>query len=267
MAEQMAPPFYTRSLNAETYDLGIGRGGAGDGADIPFWRDLALGAGGRVLELGSGTGRASIPLAAAGCRVTGLDLSPAMLREAERKAAEQPAEVRSRLRFVHGDMADLALDETFDAVIIPFRSFAFLHEPGDQRRCLRAIHRHLRPGGVLGFAVFDPLLDLCTPGAGGTRRDQGIDPRTGHTIVVEVLDRFNDSLRQVLRETWRFTEVDAAGTVLRSEEEVLALRWTYRWEMHHLLELEGFTDISESSDFLGAPPAYGREQVWVARRA
>ena len=44
------------------------------------------------------------------------------------------------------------------------------------------------------------------------------------------------------------------------------MRWTYRHEMRHLLELAGFPNAVEYSDFVGSPPAYGREQVWIARR-
>jgi hypothetical protein len=114
--------------------------------------------------------------------------------------------------------------------------------------------------------VFDPLLDLCVPGAGQPRSDSATDPRSGTTVRVDVLDRANDPLRQVLRETWRFTELDAAGRELRSEQEVLELRWTYRYEMRHLLRISGFVDLSEYSDFQRSPPAYGREQIWVAHR-
>ena len=46
----------------------------------------------------------------------------------------------------------------------------------------------------------------------------------------------------------------------------MALRWTYRWELRHLLELCGFVVEAEHSDFHGAPPAYGKELVVVARR-
>ena len=97
-------------------------------------------------------------------------------------------------------------------------------------------------------------------------RPSGEDLRTDHTIRVDVLSRTNDPLNQVLRETWRFIETDRMGTVVRSEAEGLALRWTYRYEMHHLLELSGLDVVAEYSDFDGSPPAYGREQVWVARR-
>ena len=81
-----------------------------------------------------------------------------------------------------------------------------------------------------------------------------------------MLERKNDPLRQQARELWEFRELDAAGGVLRREQEVLTMRWTYRHEMRYLLELAGFVVRSEWSDFRGSPPAYGKEQVWVAQR-
>jgi hypothetical protein len=54
--------------------------------------------------------------------------------------------------------------------------------------------------------------------------------------------------------------------VARHEEEMLSMRWTYRYEMRYLLELCGFDVQAEYSDFRRSPPAYGREHVWVARR-
>jgi hypothetical protein len=46
----------------------------------------------------------------------------------------------------------------------------------------------------------------------------------------------------------------------------MALRWTYRHELRHLLELCGFAIEAEYSDFAGAAPAYGEELIVVARR-
>jgi hypothetical protein len=45
----------------------------------------------------------------------------------------------------------------------------------------------------------------------------------------------------------------------------MTLRWTYRWELRHLLEVCGFTVEAEYSDFTGAAPAYGEEMIVVAR--
>ena len=45
----------------------------------------------------------------------------------------------------------------------------------------------------------------------------------------------------------------------------MALRWTYRWELYHLLALCGFAVEAEYSDFHGSGPVYGRELIVVAR--
>ena len=47
----------------------------------------------------------------------------------------------------------------------------------------------------------------------------------------------------------------------------MALRWTYRWELHHLLNLCGLAVEAEYSDFVGSAPAYGKELIHVARLA
>ena len=77
----------------------------------------------------------------------------------------------------------------------------------------------------------------------------------------------NDTVAQTLEEVWRFTEVGPDGQPIRVEEEVLRMRWIYRWEMRYLLELCGFEIEAEYSDYAGAAPAYGKEQIWVARKA
>jgi SAM-dependent methyltransferase len=257
--------FYTNPLNSETYDLGVGRGGP-ERSDIPFYVDLVRSVGNRVLELGCGTGQVTIALAEAGFEVTGLDLSPLMLDVAQEKSAALDLAIRGRLRFVQGDMAAFELESDFDAVIIPFRSFQFLLTSDAQRACLTRIRNHLRPGGVFAAQLFDPILDMCIPGyeAGGS--DSKVDPASGRTIYVERVRHPNDTVRQVLHETWSFTEIDADGTLIREAAEELVLRWTYRYEMRYLIELAGLEVIGEYSDFDASPPAYGREQVWVARR-
>ena len=67
-------PFYDWE-NAQT----LGR------RDVPFWRRVASGAGGPVLELGCGTGRVSLPLARAGVELVGIDRSAPMLDRASRQ--------------------------------------------------------------------------------------------------------------------------------------------------------------------------------------
>jgi hypothetical protein len=99
-------------------------------------------------------------------------------------------------------------------------------------------------------------------------RDVGdvVHPRTWHTVRVEASNRSNDVVSQVFEETWRFTETASDGTVLREEEEVLRMRWTYRHELRYLLELAGFEFVAEYSDYQKSPPQYGKEILVVARK-
>jgi 2-polyprenyl-3-methyl-5-hydroxy-6-metoxy-1,4-benzoquinol methylase len=75
--------------------------------DLAFYRDLAQRVNGKVLEIGVGTGRVAVELATAAIRVTGLDLSEAMLAIASEKAAASG--VGDRLRLECGDMRNFAL--------------------------------------------------------------------------------------------------------------------------------------------------------------
>src|SRR5688500_17186482 len=70
--------------------------------DVPFWRNLARQAGGRVLELGCGTGRISLPLARAGVPLVGIDRSAPMLRRARTRVRR--ARLTDRLHLIRGDI-------------------------------------------------------------------------------------------------------------------------------------------------------------------
>jgi SAM-dependent methyltransferase len=271
MAEPPIPAFYERDgLNVRTYDQRLQQDIVGTSVegDVAYFIEEARRAAGPVLELGCGTGRVAWALAEAGVEVAGLELSQAMLDRAEAKRAMAPAEAAARAIFVHGDMADFELDRRFGLVIIPFRAFQALLDAADQRRCLAAIRRHLAASGRLIIDVFDPRFDLLPPGRvapSSPDRGSAVDPASGRTVRIRVRSRDNDPMAQRLDEVWRFTELDPAGRPARHEDERLTMRWTFRAEMRYLLELCGYLIEAESSDFHRAPPAYGREQIWVAR--
>jgi ubiquinone/menaquinone biosynthesis C-methylase UbiE len=262
----MTQKFYSEGgLNAETYDMRT----FGFPGEIDFWIARARESGGPVLELACGTGRVSWPIARAGIDIVGIDLAPAMLAEAERKRAVATTDVAARVRFVRADMSDFELEQQFALAIIPFRAFQALLGVDEQRAALSSVRRHLKPGGRLIMDIFDPRLDLLAEEKFKPRRE--IAPfrhqRSGHTVTIDVLERANDHVAQRLVERWRFRETAADGKIVREEEEALELRWTYRYEMRYLFELTDFVIEDEWSDFEGAPPAYGREQIWTVRRA
>lgn len=261
--------FYERlSLNVESYDS-LADDVTVRAGDVDFYRELASTVDGPVLDLGGGTGRVAWPLAEDGHAVTTLDLSEPMLAVSRARASSHATAIAARLTFVHGDMRSFDLGRTFGLAIAPGRVFQFLLTPNAQRSALDAIWRHLRPGGLFVAQLFDPRLDWCTPMDGPLDhedRGSGRAASTGNPVLVRAVHRMNDPLTQVFAERWEFIEVGPNGEQLRREEETLRMRWTYRYEMRHLLELAGFEVEAEYSDFHRSPPRYGAEQIWLARR-
>jgi ubiquinone/menaquinone biosynthesis C-methylase UbiE len=113
--------------------------------DIPFYIDRVPSADSRVLELGCGTGRVAIPLAAHCAAILGLDHSEAMVRIARTKVME--AGLQDRVRFVVGDISLFELGDHFDYIIAPFRVLQNLESDAEVVGLLRCIRAHLAPGG------------------------------------------------------------------------------------------------------------------------
>ncbi len=104
---------------------------------------LHLRKGSRILDVACGSGRHTIGLAKRGYRMTGFDLSRALLAEA-RKAARL-AQVKPM--FVEGDMRRLRFTNAFDAAISMFTSFGYFDRPEEDREVLQGIARALHPRG------------------------------------------------------------------------------------------------------------------------
>lgn len=119
--------------------------------DAPFYIDLAHGHGGKALELGVGTARLAIQLARAGVETWGVDNSQHMLNAAEANLSREPLEVRNRIHLELADVRDFDLGEEFGLVYFPSYSFDHILERGNQVRALKAIRRHIAPGGVYAF--------------------------------------------------------------------------------------------------------------------
>ncbi|HUR18955.1 MAG TPA: class I SAM-dependent methyltransferase [Acidimicrobiales bacterium] len=109
---------------------------------------------GSVLDAGCGTGRVAIELARRGLEVEGVDLDPAMLAAARRKAPE--------VTWHLADLADLDLGRRFDVVVLAGNVMIFL-TPGTEASVVAAAARHLVEGGALvsGFQL-NGVLDLAT---------------------------------------------------------------------------------------------------------
>ena len=103
----------------------------------------------RVLDLGCGTGRLALGLAAAGHIVTGIDPSSAALAAAKAKVGS------ASVTWIHGTV-ELAPSAAFDVVLLTGHVAQFLLTEHDWGQALDALQRSLVPGGRLAFHAYDP---------------------------------------------------------------------------------------------------------------
>jgi SAM-dependent methyltransferase len=162
-------------------------------------RELA--GGGAVLELGIGTGRLALPLAAAGVEVHGVDASTAMVERLRAKPGGPAVPV------VVGDFSE-QLPEVpggFAVVLVAFNTLFNLTAPGAVERCLRLVASRLRPGGAFVVEAFVPADDAVASGVDVRRVDEdqivlsvfrrGADPATVHGSLVSISESGGVRLR------------------------------------------------------------------------
>ena len=226
----------------------------GVNGDVEFYVALAEETGSPVLELGCGAGRILIETARAGIASVGVDLSLPMLRQARHNLAV--AEVANRTAIVLADMRSFQLRSSFSLATIPYRGFQHLLTPADQCQALTSIHNHLEPGGLLALNIFEPTVLLAAFGwkgeEGAPKKDvEFIDPQTGREIEVWYT-RSYDPLAQLMIQEMSYRVEKSGADVSRIEENArLTLRYTYRYEMEHLLHLCGFKVKALYGDFGG----------------
>jgi SAM-dependent methyltransferase len=118
-------------------------------AAVDFLADLARG--GPVLELGMGTGRIALPLAATGLAVHGIESSKAMIDRLQAKPGAEKIVVSC------GNFADVAAEAEYSLIFVTFNTFWMLLDQEEQIRCCANVARALRPDGV--FVVEGTMPD------------------------------------------------------------------------------------------------------------
>jgi ubiquinone/menaquinone biosynthesis C-methylase UbiE len=230
--------------------------------DVPFWRNLALNAGGEVLELGCGTGRISLPLGRAGVRLLGIDRSEQMLARA--RARVRRGKLSGHVRLLRGDIRFLPLPKrSASMVMAPYGILQSLLRERDLAATLAEVHRVLEPGGIFGLEL---VADLPSWEEYRKRVSlKGWRGRRGgsHLTLVETVRQ--DPRRHLTIFDQEFTE--RAGSRKRVHRFSLTFRTLSVPQMTRRLEKAGFTITALLGDYRGGPwdP---RAEVWVivARR-
>lgn len=120
-------------------------------ADLPVWRALAAQVGGPILDLGAGTGRVALDLAAAGHEVTALDSDAVLLDELARRARERGLEV-ARLQAEARGFWSIG---SFSLVIAPMQFLQIMGGAAGRAQVLAGVAGCLAPGGTFAAAIAD----------------------------------------------------------------------------------------------------------------
>jgi len=224
--------------NPEVYDALFGPDG-----HAAHYSALADRYPGPVLELACGTGQIIVALARPDRDAVGLDISRPMLAAAERRAAAAGVDVA----FVEGDMRAFDLGRQFGLVVVARNSLLHLSTADDFAATLGAVRRHLAPGGVLGFDVFNPDVRLLAQPPGERAFVMRAPSAEYGELRVEATSDY-DAATQVNRATWY---ISAPG---RPDAWVapLHLRSIFPQELPLLLAAGGFRLLSRAGDLAGA---------------
>jgi hypothetical protein len=195
-----------------------------------------------------------------------------MIAQARDHATGLPQAVQDRVTLIEADMRQLPADlhDNYALISLPYRTFQHLLTPADQLLALRGFRQHLAPGGRLVLNQFDPTLDMVRvlnePEPSDEVSELPVDMEfvePGSERTVRVRYRRGYAVEQQILQQLFFYEILEAGKVVDVERGELLLRYTYRYEMEHLLAAAGFQILSLAGDFDGAPYAGHGEQVWV----
>jgi SAM-dependent methyltransferase len=166
---------------ADVYDQWFGYF---DEAAVDVLEELA--GGGRVLELGIGTGTVALPLAARGLEVVGIDSSPEMVAALRAKSGGEALPVTL------GDFADVNVEGEFSLVYVVYNTLFALQTQEEQVLCFKNVAARLAPGGTFVVEAFVPDLAQLSAGQ-GVRLLHMTDDRVGIRIYQ------HDPVRQKLK--------------------------------------------------------------------
>ena len=173
------------------YDLEHGTGEE----DVEFYRRLVQRLGVKsIVELGSGSGRITAPLAVMAddldLTITGLDVSRDMLAQAEAKLARLPQACRSRVRLLEQDIRTFRMTPAADLIVVPCSTMAHVLELEDQLSVWRAAYASLVPGGRF-------VVDLTMPNLTAYADSMASPPRA--LVEMDIDQESDDGQARLIR--------------------------------------------------------------------
>jgi SAM-dependent methyltransferase len=234
MEETIAPTFDPYAEIAEFYDLE--HDSFQD--DVLSLMNFIESTGDPVLELGCGTGRFLVPIAEAGFRVTGLDISAPMLDRARSRI--NGIEGSKLITLVEAELtdADSAPGGPFGVVLISLNGLLHANTSEDQRRVLASAKRALDPRGQLLIDVLNPTPHALAQFDQSVVLEGTWTRSTGETVQKFSSRRVSLSTQTIHTDLW-YDIVDRNGSTRRITTQ-FDMRYVHPAEIELMLELAGF---------------------------
>jgi ubiquinone/menaquinone biosynthesis C-methylase UbiE len=187
-------------------------------------KKLNLKKGTKFLDCPCGIGRISLPLARAGIRVTGVDITASYLDELQKKAKS----LRLKIDLYHQDMRKIDFKEKFNAAANLWTSLGYFDEESDDLQAIRRMYQALKPGGKFMLHLINRDWIMVNFAAFGWSR-------AGKVNVLE--ERNFDYRTSKSTDKWHFVKDGVEST-----HETTIRLYSYH-ELVRMLEKAGFVDI------------------------
>jgi ubiquinone/menaquinone biosynthesis C-methylase UbiE len=213
-----------------------------DGVDNDYFQKEMKKAGGKVLEVGVGTGRLFMDALNSGIDIYGIDISSEMLKVLNEKL---PSDKQHRVSLQ--SISDFKLGVKFDLIVAPFRVIMHLLEKEEQIKALNNVFKHLNDGGLFIFDAFIPDLNQLIKGL-----DNHIDFEGEYLPGMKlkrIVSTRPDLIRQLINIRFRMEWEEGEKTY--QDEWDLPLRFFFRYELEHLIERSEFRDYKFYGDYQG----------------
>jgi SAM-dependent methyltransferase len=195
-----------------------------------------------LIEFGCGTGRLASLLAQNDFAVHGVDISPDMIAEAQRRRAEQRSVNHSSLDFAVGDIRSYRSPGRYELAVGLFHVFSYLQSIDELAAAVRTAASHLLTGGLL---IFDFWYGPAVLSNGPEVRVKRCEDESVHLIRIAEPHIIHE--KNIVAVHYQLLVIDKQSHQVEEVVETHSMRYFFQPEIEPILSAEGFELVEFSA--------------------